>query len=196
MPKERAVFLDRDGVINELVYNSEADLSESPRSSEQFRLLPRVGEAIRTLNQSGFKVIVVSNQPDIAKGKTSEEAFNQIRRRMIKLLAKSGAHIDGEYYCFHHPHAVVRKYRRNCQCRKPKPGLILKATREMLISPGRSYMIGDRPADIIAGRAAKCNTVWLNDMKCEYCTIMRRMRVQPKLIFRNLFEATAYITKH
>ncbi len=196
MPKARAVFLDRDGVLNELIYNSEGDISESPRSPQQFRLLPKVGEAIRTLNQSGFKVIIVSNQPDIAKGKTSEEAFNRIRRRMVRLLARSGAHIDGEYYCFHHPHAAVRKYRRNCQCRKPKPGLILKATREMKLSTRHSYMVGDRPADIIAGGAAKCTTVWLNDMKCEYCTIMRRMHVQPKLIFRNLFEAAAYIAKH
>ena len=193
--KPGAVFLDRDGVINELVYDSEWDMSESPRDTTDFRLLPRVGEAIRKLNRAGFKVMLVSNQPDIAKGRISEDGFRQIRKRMLLLLNKAGAKLDAEYYCLHHPRAVVRKYKVNCDCRKPKPGLLKRAASEMGISLRNSYMVGDRPADILAGKAAGCRTIWLNDMKCEYCTIMHRMNVHPNLIFRNLNEAAIYLVK-
>jgi D-glycero-D-manno-heptose 1,7-bisphosphate phosphatase len=196
MKKPCAVFLDRDGVINELVYDSEWDMSESPRTTTDFRLLPRVGEAVKKLNRAGLEVILVSNQPDMAKGRISERRFQEIRRHMLRLLGKKGARLDAEYYCFHHPQAVIRKYRVNCDCRKPKPGLIKRAAAERGISLRNSYMVGDRPADIIAGRAAGCRTIWLSDMKCEYCTIMHRMKVQPDLIFRDLSKASTYLVQN
>ena len=188
-----AVFLDRDGVINALVYNSDADISESPRTTEEFRLISGVGTAIRKLNKLGMKVVVVSNQPDVGKGRISERRFNRIREHMHRLLSRSAARIDAEYYCFHHPKASIRAYRRICPCRKPKPGLLLLAAKDMGISLRKSYMIGDRPADILAGKKAGCMTIWLNDMKCEYCTIMHGLRIQPDLIFRRLPEAASYI---
>jgi D,D-heptose 1,7-bisphosphate phosphatase len=193
--KPGAVFLDRDGVINELVYDSDWDMSGSPRTPKEFRMLPHIGEAIRKLNRAGFKVILASNQPDIAKGRISEEGFRQIRKRMLLLLSKARAKLDAEYYCLHHPRAVVRKYKVNCDCRKPKPGLLKRAASEMGISLRDSYMVGDRPADILAGKAAGCHTIWLNDMKCEYCPILRRMNVHPDLIFRNLGEVAIYLVK-
>lgn len=122
--KPGAVFVDRDGVINELVYDSDWDMSESPRTPKEFQMLPHTAEAIRRLNKTGFKVILASNQPDIAKGRISEEGFQQIRKRMLLLLSREGAKLDAEYYCFHHPRAVVRKYKVDCDCRKPKPGLL------------------------------------------------------------------------
>jgi len=170
-------------------------MSESPSDTTDFRLLPRVGEAISKLNRAGIKVILVSNQPDLAKGRISERRFQEIRRHMLRLLGKKGARLDAEYYCFHHPQAVIRKYRVNCDCRKPKPGLLKQAAAEMGISLRNSYMVGDRPADILAGKAAGCRTIWLNDMKCEYCTIMHRMNVHPNLIFRTLNEAATYLVK-
>lgn len=187
------VFLDRDGVINELVYNEDADTSESPRTTEEFRLISGVGAAIRKLNRQGMKVVIVSNQPDIAKGRITEKKFNEIRKHMHHLLDKSRAKVDAEYYCFHHPKAFIRSYRRICSCRKPKPGLLLLAAKNLGISLRKSYMIGDRPADILAGKKAGCMTIWLNDMKCEYCAIMRRMRIHPDLIFRRLPDAASYI---
>jgi D-glycero-D-manno-heptose 1,7-bisphosphate phosphatase len=196
MKKPGAVFLDRDGVINELIYDSDWDMSESPRTSKEFRMLPHIGEAIRRLNRAGFKVVLVSNQPDMAKGRISEMRFQEIRRHMLRLLGKAGARLDAEYYCFHHPRAVIRKYKVDCDCRKPKPGLLKQAASEMGISLRNSFMVGDRPADVIAGKAAGCRTIWLNDMKCEYCTIMHRMKIHPDLIFRELSEASTYLVQN
>ena len=171
-------------------------MSESPRTPKDFRLLPHVGEAIKMLNRAEIKVILVSNQPDMAKGRISEKRFQEIRKHMLRLLGKTGARLDAEYYCFHHPRAVIRKYKVNCECRKPKPGLLKRAAAEMGISLRNSFMVGDRPADIIAGKAAGCRTIWLNDMKCEYCTIMHKMKVQPDLIFRELTDASNYLVQN
>src|SRR3972149_1704709 len=125
-----AVFLDRDGVINKIVYFPEHGILDSPLNPRQFRLLPGAAEAIRVFNRLGLKVIVVSNQPAVAKGKMTEALFGQIRQKMNGSLAKKGARLDGEYYCFHHPKAKVAQYRSDCDCRKPKPGLILKAAKD------------------------------------------------------------------
>ena len=118
----KAVFLDRDGVINELLYYQEHGIIDSPFTVEQFKLLPGAGEAIRKLREGGFKTIVASNQPGIAKGYISQEAFDKIRAKMKDELAKEGAFLDGDYYCFHHPQGMVESLTVNCECRKPKPG--------------------------------------------------------------------------
>jgi D-glycero-D-manno-heptose 1,7-bisphosphate phosphatase len=190
-----AVFLDRDGVINELVYHRDWDMSESPRTTKDFRLLPGVAKSIKALNRMGIRVILISNQPDIAKGRITEKTFDRIRKQMHHQLHKAGASLDAEYYCFHHPKSRLRAYRRNCNCRKPKPGLLQHAARDLEIVLRDSYMIGDRPSDILAGKRAGCKTIWLNDMKCEYCVIMHRMNIHPDFIFRDLNEATKYIVR-
>ena len=105
----KAVFLDRDGVINELVYYPEMGIVDSPFTAEQLRLFPGVGEAISEFRDSGYKVILISNQPGIAKGNLSEETFEEIVKRMRDELSSQGASLDGEYYCFHHPEARVPK---------------------------------------------------------------------------------------
>ena len=97
----KAVFLDRDGVINELIYHQEQGIIDSPFTAERFRLLPSVGEAIKRFHEMEYKVILVSNQPGIAKGHISEETFEKIRKKMREDLAREGAFLDGEYYCFH-----------------------------------------------------------------------------------------------
>ncbi len=132
MKEPGAVFLDRDGVINEIVYHGDLDMAESPRTPKEFQLLPHVGEAIRRLNRAKLRVILVSNQPDIAKGRISEKMFSEIRKQMITLLSNAGAKLDAEYYCFHHPQAAVRKYKVNCDCRKPKPGLLKRRPRNWM----------------------------------------------------------------
>jgi len=110
-----AVFLDRDGVVNELVYYEEHSIIDSPFTVAQFRLLPGVIEAVRQLRDVGYTVVLVSNQPGIAKGHMSREAFDRIKERMKEELAKGGACLDGEYYCLHHPEAVVAELRTNCE---------------------------------------------------------------------------------
>ena len=152
----RAVFLDRDGVINELVYCEEHGIIDSPFTVDQLELFPWAGEAIRKLSEAGYKVVIVSNQPGIAKGYLSWKAFKEISSRMKEELAKSGAFLDMEYYCFHHPDAKVESLRENCECRKPKPGLLLQAAREFNIDLSQSWMIGDSLSDVKAGKSAGC----------------------------------------
>jgi len=191
----KAVFVDRDGVINELIYYQEQGIVDSPFTVEQFRLLPVVGEAIKRLHAMDYKVILVSNQPGIAKGSLSEEAFEEIRNRMKEELAKEGAFLDGEYYCFHHPEAKVDKLKANCECRKPKPGLLVQAAQDMDIDLPQSWMIGDNLTDIKAGKGAGCRTILLSRMKCELCRLMDEEDVRPDAITSNLGKAAQIILK-
>ena len=191
----KAVFLDRDGVINELIYYPEQGIIDSPFTAEQLRLLPGVGEAIKKLRDTGYKVILVSNQPGIAKGNLSEETFEEIREKTKDELAKEGAFLDGEYHCFHHPEAKVERLRANCECRKPKPGLLLQATQDMDIDLSQSWMIGDGLTDVKAGKQAGCRTILLGRMKCELCHLMDDMSARPDIITVDLKEAAQYILK-
>lgn len=157
----RAVFLDRDGVINAMVYDQEGIL-DSPYDPEQFELLPGVGEGVRKINEMGLLVILISNQPGVAKGKCTLQILEAIAQKMEANLAALGARLDASYYCLHHPQAIIEEYRINCNCRKPKPGLLLKAAEELAIDLKSSYMIGDKPTDVQAGQAAGCKTILLD----------------------------------
>ena len=189
----KAVFLDRDGVINELVYHREQEVIDSPFTVGQFRLLPGVSEAIKKLREMDYKAILVSNQPGIAKGNLSEETFEEIRKRMKEELTKEGAFLDGEYYCFHHPEAEVDRLKANCECRKPKPGLLLQAAEEMDIDLSGSWLIGDGLSDIKAGKGAGCKTILLGRMKCQLCHTMDEEDARPNAIAKDLRDATRYI---
>ncbi len=191
MPK--AVFLDRDGVINELVYYEEQGIVDSPFTAAQLKLFPWVGGAIRKLAAGGFKVIIVSNQPGIAKGHLSREAFAEIRDKTREELAGQGAFVDGEYYCFHHPEAAVAELKADCECRKPKPGLLLQAAGEHDIDLSQSWMVGDNLTDIKAGKSAGCRTVLLGKMKCHLCRLMDEEDARPDDIAPNLLEAASIV---
>ncbi|NQT73024.1 MAG: HAD family hydrolase [Chloroflexi bacterium] len=159
----RAVFFDRDGVINTLVYRQEKDFFDSPFSLEEFQLLPGAAEGIRLVNELGMLAIVVSNQPGIAKGNCSLEMMEQMNEKMRTELAALDASLDAIYYCYHHPEGNIEMYRTVCQCRKPKPGLLLMAAHDFAIDLKLSYMIGDRLKDMQAGRKAGCKTIFLNN---------------------------------
>jgi len=191
----KAVFLDRDGVINELVYYPEQGIIDSPFTVEQFRLLPGVSEAIKEFRDMDYKVILVSNQPGIAKGHMFEETFEKITRNMKQELAKKGVSLDGEYYCFHHPEAKIERLKANCECRKPKPGLLLQAAKDMDIDLSQSWMIGDGLTDIEAGKSAGTRTILVGRMKCELCHVMDEEDTRPDAITSNLEEAAQFILK-
>lgn len=191
----RAVLLDRDGTINELVYFPELGLIDSPLNPDQFRLIPGVAEAIRRFNEMGFKVIVISNQPAIAKGKITMSLFNGIRAKMRRLLEEAGAHLDGEYYCFHHPEAKLPEYRIICDCRKPKPGLLLKAARDFNLNLRECYIIGDSLTDIMAGRAVGCKTILIGRLKCDLCRLMDDLGVRPDYIIPSLLHACRIVER-
>jgi len=191
----RAVFLDRDGVVNEIVYFPELGVLDSPLNPRQFRLLPGAAEAIRVFNRLGLKVIVVSNQPSIAKGKMTEEVFERVRSKMKRLLEKKSAHIDAEYYCFHHPSSKNPRYKGNCDCRKPKPGLILKAAKDFELDLSKCYLVGDGLTDIKAGKAEGCRSFLIGNLKCDLCRLMENENVKPDFIVPNLFHASKIIEK-
>lgn len=153
--KQRAVFLDRDGTIN--IYKGFLT------NIDDFELMPDISEAIRCINQSGYLCIVVTNQPVIARGEVTLEELSEIHKKMETLLGFKNAYIDGLYFCPHHPHKGYRGERKelkiDCNCRKPKPGLLLKAAQDFNIDLSKSYMIGDSENDIKAGIAAGCKSI-------------------------------------
>lgn len=193
--KNKAIFLDRDGVINELIYYDEMGIVDSPFTVEQFRLLPDVEKAIKKFKKLGFKTIIVSNQPGIAKKNFTMKIFEKIKEKMKKELEKKGVSIDFEYYCFHHPNGKIKKFRKICKCRKPKPGLLITAAKEHNIDLSNSWMIGDGITDIQAGSAAGCKTILIGRMKCDLCNIMENKKVKPDFIAPNLFKASLIIQK-
>lgn len=148
----RAVFLDRDGVLIEDVH-----LLTRP---EQVVIPPGVPGALRALGEAGFKLVVVSNQPVVARGLASEPEVRAVHARMESLLRSAGAPpLDGIYFCPHHPNATLPAYRVDCDCRKPKPGLFRRAATELNLDLRASFAVGDRITDIIAGARAGCRTV-------------------------------------
>jgi D,D-heptose 1,7-bisphosphate phosphatase len=182
----KAIFFDRDGVINELVYHQEQEVIDSPFTAGQFKLLPGVAEAINEIHRAGYLAVVVSNQPGIAKGHMTIEAFAGIKQKMKDDLAARGAFLDGEYYCLHHPEARLEQYKVKCGCRKPEPGLLLQAAQVMNIDLQASWLIGDNLSDVQAGKKAGCRTVLLGKMKCELCHLMDERQVRPDHICDNL----------
>ncbi|HRU05852.1 MAG TPA: HAD family hydrolase [Candidatus Brocadiia bacterium] len=146
-----AAFLDRDGTINvEVNYL---------RRVEDLALEPGAAAAVRRLNEAGLLVIVASNQSALARGMLSEEGLAEIERRMEALLAAEGARVDEWYYCPHLPDAAVEAFRKACDCRKPAPGMLLRAAEELGVDLGASVMIGDSERDVEAGRAVGAATV-------------------------------------
>ena len=178
-----------------MVYFPELGIIDSPLNPDQFRLLPRVGEAIRAMNDLGLKVVIISNQPGIAKGKTTERLFAEIGLKMKKQLEREGAHIDGEYYCLHHPDAIKQEYKVNCECRKPKAGLLLKASSDLEIDLSKSFCIGDSLTDIKAGKRAGCKTILIGPKKCDICRMMGEENAHPDFLAESLINAVEIISK-
>ena len=159
------VFLDRDGTLNELVYDEQSGAMNSPLWPEQFMLKPHAAQFVKGLNELGFLCIVVTNQPGVAKGSLSLVRLDRIHWRMREELARSGAHLDGIFYCPHHPDPGPGgnpALATACHCRKPRPGLLIEAASVHHVDLYRSYMVGDRLTDMEAGRAAGVTTVLLS----------------------------------
>ena len=157
--KQKAVFLDRDGTINKYV--------GFMRDIESFELIDGVADAIKEINKSGYLAIVVTNQPVIARGEVTYEELNLIHNKMETLLGNEGAYLDAIYYCPHHPHSgyegEIPELKFDCDCRKPKPGMLLKAAKDYNIDLSQSYMVGDSENDVEAGNAAGCKSVLLGN---------------------------------
>jgi D-glycero-D-manno-heptose 1,7-bisphosphate phosphatase len=158
---QRAIFLDRDGTLNEMVYNPPTARYEAPYLPGQMQLLPGAAAAARRLQDAGYLLFIVSNQPDFAKGKTTLANLQALARDADAALRQAGVTIAHAYYCFHHPLAVVAEYKRDCPCRKPGFGALLAAQDEFDVDLSASWMAGDYETDVICGRSAGCRTALL-----------------------------------
>ena len=185
-----AVFLDRDGVLVEEVH-----LLVNP---SQVRLFECVPAAIQSLKRSGFKVIVVSNQTVVARGLAAVKDIDRIHDTIQQLLGEAnGSHIDAFYFCPHHPNATLLEYRIDCDCRKPRPGMLIQAAHENDIDLQGSYMVGDRITDIIAGVRAGCKTILVQTgahlQKPIETSDPIDVSTQPDFICEDLGQAAEYI---
>lgn len=178
-----AIFLDRDGVLCQ-------DMDTKP-TVDNFQLLPQVPSAIKLINQSSYLSIIVTNQPMIAKGFVTFQEVYQTNKTLETQLGKENCFIDGIYICPHHPDkgfdGEVKELKINCDCRKPKPGMLLKAQKDFNIDLHQSWMIGDRESDLQAGKNAGCKTVLVGN------TIKNSALADHQ--FKNLFEAVNFILK-
>ena len=150
---DKACFLDRDGVIIE----DENYLFEP----EKVRLCPGVPEAIRKMREAGYRIVVVSNQSGIARGYFTEQDLAAVEKRIDECLLQHGVSVDRWYYCCHHKKGVVPQYAIACSCRKPEPGMLLKAAEEMNLDLRQSVIIGDKISDVEAGLRAGCRAAAL-----------------------------------
>ena len=192
---KKAVFLDRDGVINEIVYHKEMGILDSPANADEIKLFEDVGKALNLLKDLGFLTVIVSNQPGIAKNKFDLTGFKKMKEKLRDELQKQGTNIDFEYYCLHHPYGENPEYTKVCECRKPKPGMLKQAANEHEIDLSESWMIGDGITDIQAGTAAGCKTILIGRPKCDLCKLMEDEKVKPDFIAPNLYKASLIIKK-
>ncbi len=180
------MFVDRDGVLNDLDYDAEEGRVNAPLSSASLRVFPYAGESIRRIKELGFSVILVSNQPGVAKRQLTMAELRRMNAKVRQELAKHGGHLDGEYYCMHHPEALVAKYRLDCDCRKPKPGLLLQAARDLRLNLRQSYFVGDSLVDVKAGRAAGCKTVLLGHSTTFMASLIEKEHAEPDFLVSSL----------
>jgi D-glycero-D-manno-heptose 1,7-bisphosphate phosphatase len=154
-----AVFVDRDGVINELMPDPVSGRPESPLRLDDVRLIPGAAAALRDLANAGWRLVGVSNQPSAAKGLLTLDELHAIQSRVLELLGAEGARLDDFRLCLHHPEGVVPELSGECDCRKPAPGMLLAAAEALRLDLRRSWMVGDTDGDVQAGRAAGCRTI-------------------------------------
>lgn len=187
MKKKAAVFLDRDGTINEQM----GYINHISR----FYLLGGAAKAIKILNDAGIPVVVISNQSGLARGYFPEELLTAVHDKMHTLLSKEGAKVDAVYYCPHHPEAKEERFRISCNCRKPKPGLVLQAAEELDLDPTRSFVVGDRWSDIktAAGCGAKSVLVRTGYGRGDESYIGPRQTIQPDYVSDDLIGAVQWI---
>jgi D-glycero-D-manno-heptose 1,7-bisphosphate phosphatase len=181
------VFLDRDGTMN-------LDVGYLDRL-QRLKLFPYTVDAIRLLNRAGFKVVVVSSQNGIANGVITEALVNQVHDEISRRVTAGGGRIDKFYYCPHSPTAVVEKYRIDCDCRKPKPGMIHSAERDFALERGGSFVVGDRWRDIEMGQAAGVTGILVETGYGKTEASRRPAHITPVPVVANLIEATSWILR-
>ena len=174
--KQKAIFLDRDGTINQYV--------GFLKNIDQFSLIDNAAEAIKRINESGYLTIIVTNQPVIARGEVTVDELTEIHNKMETLLGEKGSYVDEIYYCPHHPDSgfagEIKELKIKCECRKPNPGMLVKAAKDYNIDLENSWMIGDRESDVMTGINAGCHTALISDQTAN--------ETKAELVCNSLFE--------
>jgi len=185
-----AIFLDRDGVINPLVYNPNTLEYESPHCPEDFSIYPYVLKSLKLLKKYNFKVILVSNQPSYAKGKTSLENIKSIEKLLSDFSDENGGLIDEFNYCYHHPQGIVSEYTGECSCRKPKTLFPEQAMAKFGLVAQDCFFIGDQDSDIECGKAMGFKTIKIENKH----SAAKSGKITPDECALNLYDAVLKIT--
>lgn len=197
MKKNKALLLDRDGVIIQMIYDQETGRIHTAREADQIKLIPFIFDLLKKTKKIGYLNIIISNQPDIGLGRISISNFDEIRKKIKRTLQKKGVPLDGEYYCFHHPFATIGKFRKRCSCRKPNIGLLKRAAKDFNLDLKNSYLLGDGVKDIIAGHKIGCKTILLaNFLESEYLRLLQKKLkgIKPDYLVKNLKEVIKLLT--
>jgi len=156
---KRAVFLDRDGVINELVLHASTNEYEPPHYPCELKILPHVIESLIAIQDHGYELFLISNQPDYAKGKTSMQNLLDVHRELENILKKNAIQFKEFFYCYHHPNGIIEECSFACSCRKPNTYFVEHAAQKYDIDRLNSWIIGDRDSDILCGKKAGLQTI-------------------------------------
>jgi D-glycero-D-manno-heptose 1,7-bisphosphate phosphatase len=190
----RAIFIDRDGTLNEMVYDSNHGIFDSPMLPEQVKLKQGAVDLVRGAKALGYKIIIITNQPGIAKGTLKLSDLEKINEKIINSIGKE--FIDDIIVCPHHPKGLLdpnSPYIMECDCRKPKPGMLIQAANKHSIDLSRSLMIGDGITDVQAGKAVGCKTMLVADIKLEHFQKFKELKILPDIIVATLSEALSKI---
>lgn len=179
MIRKKAVFFDRDGIIVKPVNN------EAPTTPNQLEIIADIVPVIYYVRKLNYLLIIVSNQPDITLGLINEKTKRELEKKFEGLLKEKGVVIDKIYYCHHYPRGKNSKYVKNCRCRKPKPGMLLKAAKRFNIDLSRSFMVGDRASDIKAGFLAGTKTILFDPGNLQVDYLLKE-QVTPDYKIKNL----------
>lgn len=158
----KAIFLDRDGVINYPTLNPNTGAYEAPFNPEDLKLFPWTIDSLHELQKLDFKLFIITNQPDFAKGKTTLENLNLVREKMLSILEENGINISEYYACFHHPNGIIPEYTMKCECRKPGSLFLKQAIEKYNLNAKNCWMLGDRDTDIECGQSIGAKTILIH----------------------------------
>ena len=182
-------------MVNDLVYDEKEGRSSSPVSARELRVFPFVAESVKKLKGMGFLVIVISNQPGVAKRQFTQAELKRMSSKIGRELASKGTSLDAEYYCLHSPDGLVKELRVTCECRKPKAGLLLRAAKEWDIDLARSYFVGDGLVDVEAGKRAGCKTILVGHVTTFLSKMMEERNATPDYMVHTLKDVPALLSK-
>lgn len=192
----KAFFFDRDGILIKLIYGRQEHFYKTLNEIQQLEFQKGIFNLLRTSQKKRYLNLLISNQPDIGLKKIKKDRFEQIKAEIDQRLTQEKVILKGQYYCFHHPSALIPQYRKNCICRKPKPGMLLKATEKYRLNLALSYFLGDRYVDILAGKRAGCQTIlYLPKSNPSYLRMVKGnfINVKPDFLVHNLNEVKLLI---